>query len=123
MERLADLDSASDELGAGGLDVGDDEVQAPHGAGRRIRDPRADGYRARRARWRHLHDAKRIAGAVVDVQVEAHLLDVEGLGPVDIRDGQQHQFQFPIHVACLLEVVGRLSVTGGETSGFPKTHR
>ena len=88
MDELADLDSALDELGAGGLDVGDDEVQAPHGAGRRIRDPRADGYRARRARWRHLHDAKRIAGAVVDVQVEAHLLDVEGLGPVDIRDGQ-----------------------------------
>ena len=33
---------------------------------------------------------KSLAGAVVDVQGEAGLLDVERLGAVHVRDGDQH---------------------------------
>ena len=38
VEHLADLDVATEQLGARSLDVGDDQVQALRGAGRRRSD-------------------------------------------------------------------------------------
>ena len=37
-----------------------------------------------------------VAGAVVDVAVEAGLL-VEGLGPVDVADRQHHELELEVH--------------------------
>src|SRR5262249_54869159 len=82
--RLAGIHPAFDQLGTRGLDVGDDQVQPLDGARRSFRDPLPDTDRARRPRRRHLDDAELIAGAVVDVQIEADLFDVEGLGAVHV---------------------------------------
>lgn len=44
-----------------------------------------------------MHHAVAVVGDVIDVETEARLL-VEGLGPVDVRDGQYHNFEFQIHL-------------------------
>jgi hypothetical protein len=36
---------------------------------------------------------------VIDVQVEAELVDVELLGTIHVRDGDQHEFELEIHDA------------------------
>ena len=107
--KVADLDAAADELGARRLDVGDDQVRAPERARRRVGDPRADRDRARRARRRQLDDPELVAGAVVDVQGEADLVDVERLGAVDVRDGTTTSSSFQSMrlppFACWFELV------------------
>jgi hypothetical protein len=95
VEDLADVCPTLDQLGARGVDVGDDQVQALDGARRHVRAPH-DGDRARRAGRCQLHHAE-VAGAVVDVEVEARLLEVESLGAVHVRDGEDHQFECPVH--------------------------
>jgi hypothetical protein len=37
---------------------------------------------------------------VVDVQIEAGLLDLEGLGAVHVRDMNHHEFEPPVHDAA-----------------------
>jgi hypothetical protein len=59
--------------GAGGVGVGDDELQALHRPGLGLHDPGADRDRARRARRRELHEAHLVADPVVVVGVEADL--------------------------------------------------
>jgi hypothetical protein len=49
VEYVADLDAATEQLAAGGLDVGDDQVQSLGGAGDRRGDVLAEDDRARRA--------------------------------------------------------------------------
>lgn len=66
VEDLAGAGPAFEELGAGLVDVGGDEVQALDGAGGR--GVRHDGDRACGARGRELHDTERLTGSVVDVQ-------------------------------------------------------
>ena len=56
---LAHLDAALDQLGAGLVDVGHDQLHALDRARRRGRDALADGDRAGRAGWRQLHEAQR----------------------------------------------------------------
>ena len=46
VEHLADLDAATEQFVAGGLDVGDDQVQSLGGAGRRRGDVLAEDDRA-----------------------------------------------------------------------------
>ena len=104
---LAHLDAAADELGARRLDVGDDEVRAAVGARRRVGDPDPDRERARRAGRGDLDDAELLVRLVVDVEVEAALLDVELLGAVDVRDGDQHELELEIHDAASWVLVGR----------------
>ena len=41
-------------------------------------------------------------GAVVDVQIEAGLLDLEGLGAVHVRDMNHHEFELQVHDAASL---------------------
>src|SRR3954469_15898816 len=77
---LAGLHAALEEVRAGGVGVGDDELQALDRARLGLHDPGADRDRARRARGRELHEAHLVADAVVVVGVEADLIDVEGLG-------------------------------------------
>src|SRR5919107_2577583 len=50
--------------------------------------------------WRcQLHEANLVAYPVVNVHLEAHLLDVEVPGAVHIGDGNGHYFDLPIHNA------------------------
>jgi hypothetical protein len=37
---------------------------------------------------------------VIDVQIKADLLGVEGLGAVHVRNGNHHEFELPIHDAA-----------------------
>ena len=59
VEHLADLDAAIEQLLAGGFDVGDDQVQALGGAGRRRGDVLAEDHRGAGARRRELEDGMR----------------------------------------------------------------
>ena len=86
VEQLAGVDAPFDELGPRGLDVGDAQVQAMERARRHLLLLQ-QGDRAGRAGRGQLHDAEVLAGAVVDVQVEADLVHVEGLGAVHVETG------------------------------------
>jgi hypothetical protein len=86
---------APGQLGAGGLDVGDDQVQAPDRTGhRRVAHERDRAGRSGRGQ---LHDPEVLTGAVVDVQLKAGFLDVEVLGAVHVRDRNHHQLKLPVH--------------------------
>src|SRR3954447_23071136 len=98
MEGFARIDAAFDELRAGGLDVADDEVQPLERPWRRGTDAIADRDRARRAGRRHLYVSEVVAGPVVDVEAEAQLVGVEVLRAVDVRGGDDHELQLPVHV-------------------------
>ena len=86
---------------AGGDDVVDDEVQAPDRSGRGTAEPGADADRTGRARRAELHDAEALTGAVIDVNLEARLLLVERLCPVDVGDGQDHELELEVHALLL----------------------
>ena len=58
MEYLADLNAATEQIVAGGLDVSDDQIKALSGAGSRRGDVLAEDDRASGARRRELNHAK-----------------------------------------------------------------
>src|SRR5207248_640119 len=86
VEHPADLDAATEQLVAGGGDVGDDQVQALGGAGCRRGDILAEDDRASGARRRELDHAEVVTGGVVGVEPPPEPL-VELLRAVDIGDG------------------------------------
>src|SRR5258706_13489741 len=63
VERLAQIDSAVDELGPGGLDIGHDQVHSLICARLHPRDSGPDLNRAFRSRRRQLHNAITRCGA------------------------------------------------------------
>jgi hypothetical protein len=79
------------------VDVRDDQVQGLDRARRGAHDPGAHRDRAGRPGRGQLHDAELLAGADVEVHVEARLLGVEGLGAVHVRDRDRHQLELEIH--------------------------
>ena len=85
VEHLADLDAATEQLVAGGLDVGDDQVQALGGAGCRRGDVLAEDDRAPGARRRELDHAPVVTVGEVGVEPPPEP-PVELLRAVDIRD-------------------------------------
>src|SRR4029453_5294558 len=91
---LADLDAAVEELGAGGVDVGDDHLEAGHRPGLGVGQARAPGGGAG---GRESDEAEVVADMVVVVGVEADLLGVEALGPVHVGDGDRDQLELPVH--------------------------
>ena len=94
---VADVHAVVLELPVRGLDVADHQLQAGGGAGRGVVEALADRDRAPGARRRQLDEPDAVRGAFVVVGVEAHLVDVEILGPVHIGDGDKHEFKFPVH--------------------------
>src|SRR5207245_7003840 len=74
-----------DQLGPGGLDVADHELQTLRGTRRGIDQPGSDGDRAGRPRRGQLNHAKLLARLAVDVDDEADLLAVEPLRPIAVR--------------------------------------
>ena len=95
VEHFADLDAAIEQLFAGGLDVGDDQVQALGGAGRRRGDVLAEDDRAPGAGRRELDHAEVFTVVVVGVEPPPELR-VELLRAVDIRDGDDDDLE--LHV-------------------------
>src|SRR5918999_6321643 len=94
---VPDLDPALDQFGPCGVDVRDNQLKALHGARLHLAEPGPQGDRARRPRRGELDEADPAADRRVLVQVEAGLLGVEGDGAIDVRDGDLHQFQPPVH--------------------------
>jgi hypothetical protein len=84
VKHLADLNPAIEQFGAGGLDVGNDQVQSLRGAGRRRGDVPAEDDRARRAGRRELDDPP-VAGGEVGIQPPAEAA-VKPLGAIDVRN-------------------------------------
>ena len=87
VEHLADLDAATEQLLAGGLDVGDDQVKALGGAGCCRGDVLSENDRAPGARRRELDHAPVLTVGEVGVEPPPELL-VELLRAVDIGDGE-----------------------------------
>jgi hypothetical protein len=104
VENLADLDAASEQLVAGGGDVGDDQVQALGGAGCCGGDILAEDDRASGARRRELNHAE--VGTVVIVGVEPPPeAPVELLRAVDIRDGDDDHLELRLDSFVAARVV------------------
>ena len=99
MEDLAGLDTVADEFGSRGLDVGDDQVQALGRAGCGRREARAELDAAVRTRRRELDDAEAVTGGDIGVKSPAEA-QVELLGPVGIRDGDDHRLELLVHDVC-----------------------
>src|SRR4029450_2952804 len=96
---LADLDARLGQLGTGGLDVGDDQLQALDRAGGHLDDPLADDDRAGRPGRGQLHDVHVVADPGVVVDGEPGLLAVEALGPFHVGDRDDHHLELPVHAA------------------------
>src|SRR5271155_3922190 len=95
VEHLADLDAATEELVAGGGDVGDDQVQALGGAGCCPVDVPAEDDRASGARRRELDHAEVAAVVVVGVEPPPEPR-VKLLRAVDIRDGDDDDLELGV---------------------------
>ena len=85
MERLADLNAPAEQLLAGGLNVGDDQVQSQGGAGRRRGDVLAEEDRASGAGRRELDHAVVVTGREVGIEPPAEAA-VKSLGAIDVRN-------------------------------------
>ena len=83
MEHLTHVDAVSDELGARGLDVIDDEERSLNRARHGRREPLAEHDGARRAGRRHLHHPPVVTGGEIGVQPPPQAL-VEALGAIDV---------------------------------------
>jgi hypothetical protein len=97
VEHLADLDAATKQLFAGGLDVGDDQVQALGRAGCRRGDILAEDDRAPGAGRCKLDHAEVFTVVVVGVEAPPELPTVELFGAVDIRDGDDNYLELHVH--------------------------
>src|SRR5689334_7596419 len=71
-----DVDPAADELGTGGVDVRDTQLEALQRAGLHLGEALPDRDRAGRAGRGQLDDAEALAGGVIDVDDEAALVGV-----------------------------------------------
>jgi hypothetical protein len=84
MEYLGDLDAAAEQLVAGGIDVGDDQIQTLSGAGCCCGDVLAEDDRAPGARRRKLDHAEvAIVGGEVGVEPPTQTA-VKALGTIDV---------------------------------------
>ena len=95
---LAAIDPAVDQPLTGGAGVGDDELQAAHRAGCHLllRRQVTEHDGAARAGRCELDDVHVLVPGVV-VEVEAHLVAVEPDRRVDVADGEDDDFQGPVH--------------------------
>src|SRR5262252_10634730 len=97
MEHLADLDTATKQLFAGGLDVGNDQVQALGGTGFRRGDILAEDDRTP-GTWRcKLNHAEIFPVVEVSVEPPPELPAVEFFGAIDIRNGDDDNFELHVH--------------------------
>src|SRR5579864_6033647 len=86
----------------GGMNVGDDHLEAADRPWLAIGDASADGDRTVGTRWRELHKADVSRGARVVVRMEPHPVGVKSLGTIDIRNRNNNELELPIHNATIL---------------------
>ena len=99
MEHLADLDAATEQFVAGGLDVGDDQVQALGRAGRRRGDVLAEDDRAPEPGGVNWMYAEVVAVGEVGVEPPTEAA-VESLGAVDIRNRDDDDLELHVDRPC-----------------------
>ncbi len=93
VEHFADLNAVAEQILAGGLDVIDDQIQALGRAGSRPGDVLAEDDRAPGAGRRELNYTKVLTVVVVGVESPPELR-LELLRAIDIRDGNNDDFEF-----------------------------
>src|SRR5882672_1231647 len=118
VEHLADLNSATEQLVARGLDVGDDQVQALRGAGCRRGYVLAEDDRAPGARRRKLDHAEVVTVVVVGVESPPEP-PVELLRAVDIRDWDDDYLELHVHSRHCRVVTTNFVGTHGCLLGCP----
>ena len=96
VKHFADLDAATEQLGAHGLDVGNDQVQALRGAGGSRGDVLAENDRAAGARRRELDHAEVVLVSVVGVEPPSELR-VELLRAIDVGDGEDDDLKLHVN--------------------------
>src|SRR5712692_7761245 len=111
VEHLADLDAATEQLLAGGLDVGDDQVQSLGGARCRRGDVLAEDDRAPGARRRKLDRAPVVTVGEVGVEPPPEP-PIELLRAVDIRDRDDDDLELHVDSRDARRVVTRFGLRG-----------
>ena len=94
MPDVTYLDAATDELGMGGLDVGDDQAASGR-AGSGGREPQAERDRGPGAGGRELHDPEAVHRGDVIIEPPTQVI-VELLGPVNVGHG--NDLHLELHV-------------------------
>src|SRR5262249_16487696 len=96
VEDLADLDAATEQLAAGGCDVGDDEVQALGGPGCCPSNVLAEDDRTSGPRRRELDHAEVITIVEVGVKPPPELTAVKLLRAINIGDGDDDYLELRV---------------------------
>src|SRR4051794_17261649 len=96
VENLAHVDTATDEFGTAGLDVGHDKVISRR-ARRGGRDSCAEVDRAWRAGRGELHDSKRVTDDEIGVEPPSQVA-VKPLGAIDVRNRDDYRLE--LHAGC-----------------------
>src|SRR3954447_4335566 len=96
---LAGIDSVGEQVGARLRGIIDHDLDSALSAGRHVHaQPLTERDGAGRARWSQLDETQLLADSLVEVGVEADLVDVERLGAVDVGDGHEDELDLPVHV-------------------------
>jgi hypothetical protein len=91
------LDAAPDQLASGGLDIRNDNLEPSHGSRFDGGEAGADRDGAGGSGRGQLDEAQLLVDLVVVIRVETDLIDVEGLGAIDVGDGNGNELELPIH--------------------------
>jgi len=95
VEGVAHGHTADAQLAQCALDVDDHQMQPLHRPRRLLVPHEGDG--AGRSRGGQLDHPELLAGPVVDIELEADVVGVEGRGPVDVRDRDDDVLELPVH--------------------------
>ena len=92
VKRFTDRDAAAEQRVAGGLDVGDDQVQALRGAGRGRGDVLAEDHRGVGAGWGELDHAVIVRAGEIGIEPPAEFC-IKLLGAFDVGDRDDDDFE------------------------------
>lgn len=99
---VACLHAATRELSANSFNVLDDNLKSFLGARSHLSNAHSYDHRARRSGRGELNEAQLFVDVVIVVQVEAHLVDVERFGAVDIGHRHGNELEFHVHAPNLV---------------------
>ena len=95
VKRFTDRNAAADQLAAGGLDVGDDQVQALRGAGRGRGDVLAEDHRGVGAGRGELDHAVIVGAGEIGVEPPAEFC-IKLLGAFDVGDRDDDDLELQV---------------------------
>jgi hypothetical protein len=99
---FACLDAATRERSANSLNVVHDDLKSFLGSRSHLGHAYSHHYRACRSRRRELHEAQLVVDPVIVVQMKSNLVDVEGLGAIDVGHGHRNELEFHVHAPNLV---------------------